>query len=84
MNVTAGSVAAAAQRMRGQLEADRLAAELGCEVSPHPGLRGIVEARNPAENVWILAGTPDSVRAGARAAQLRQWLGQLGSLHRTA
>lgn len=84
MSLTAAWVAAAAQRMRGQLEADRLAAELGCEVSQHPELRGIVEARSPAEGVWILAGTPDSVRAGARAAQMRQWLGQLGSLHRTA
>lgn len=74
----------AVQRMRGRLEADRLAAELGCEVTAHPELSGIVEARGPAEGVWLLAGTPAKVRAAARAAKMREWLTCLGTLHRTA
>jgi hypothetical protein len=53
VTVSAASLAAEAQRMRGQLEAHWLAAELGCEVTPHPELRGIVEARGPAQGVWL-------------------------------
>lgn len=80
MTATVGSLGAAAQRMRDRLEAHRLAAELGCEVTPHPELPGIVEARGPAEGIWLLAGTPVKVRAAARAAQMREWLACLGTL----
>jgi hypothetical protein len=84
VTVTAAALAGQAQRMRDQFEADRLAAELGCEVTPRPGLPGIVEAREPAEGVWLLAGTPEKVRAAGRAALMREWLACLGTLHGTA
>lgn len=59
-------------------EAGRLAAELGCEVEPHPVLPGVVEARDPVPGVWLLAGTPDEVRAAARREGLLAWLRVLG------
>jgi hypothetical protein len=80
VTVTAAWLATEAQRMRGQLEAHWLAAELCCEVTPHPKLSGIVEARRSAEGVWLLAGTSAKVRAAARAAQMREWLACLGTL----
>jgi DNA-binding CsgD family transcriptional regulator len=57
-----------------------LAAELGCEVAPHPQLAGVVEARHPAPGLWLLAGTPGEIRAEVRAALLREWLAMLGTL----
>jgi hypothetical protein len=68
-------------------EAGQLAAELGCEVIPHPVLPGVIEAHRPAPGVFVIAGTPESVRAQAhadqrvvRAAKLREWLPFLGTL----
>jgi hypothetical protein len=75
----AAEVAAEAGRMREQFEADTLAAELGCEVTPHPGWSGVVEARDPAPGLWLLTGTPDEVRAEARRCGLLQWLAVLGT-----
>lgn len=75
------SVAAAwAARRRGRVEADCLAAELGCEVTPHPERPGVVEARGPSPGVYVLVGTPAEVRAAGREGQLRQWLAVLGTL----
>ena len=82
MTVPAAQVAAQARWMRGQLEAGRLAAELGCEVIPHPCVSGRFEARDPAPGVWLLCGTPDEIRAAWRQAWLQQWLACLGSLQR--
>ncbi|HXJ26560.1 MAG TPA: hypothetical protein VNH17_12705 [Streptosporangiaceae bacterium] len=42
--------------------AAELAAELGCEVTPHPLLAGVVEARSPVPGVWVLVGTPEEIR----------------------
>ncbi len=52
--------------MNAAAEARCLAAELGCEVTPHPLLDGVVEARDPAPGVWLLAGTPGEIRAEMR------------------
>jgi hypothetical protein len=71
--------------------ADRLSAEIGCEVSPHPMLKATFEARDPLPGVWLLAGTPDEIRAEVRRvrAEVRRgwmlvWLSSLGSLSRPA
>ena len=80
MNVTAAWVQARARQLRAAQEAGRLAAELGCEVTPHPELAGVVEARCPVPGVWLLAGTPDEVRAEVRRHGMRQWLAVLGTL----
>lgn len=68
--------------LRDGCEAAVLAAELGCEVTPHPALAGVVEARDPAPGLWLLAGTPDEVRTEVRRHGMREWLGQLGTLGR--
>lgn len=67
------------------VEADRLAAELGCEVVPHLRFAGMVEARDAAPGLWPLSGTPDEVRneafrvrALARRGALLDWLTVLG------
>jgi hypothetical protein len=65
--------------MQGRFEADKLAGELGCEVTVHPELAGVVEARG-LPGVWLLAGSPEKVRAGGRKAQMREWLACLGTL----
>lgn len=62
------------------MTAAQLSAELGCEVTPHPVLAGVVEARNPSPGVWLLAGPPGEVRAETRAALLREFLACLGAL----
>jgi DNA-binding CsgD family transcriptional regulator len=80
--VTAAWVTAEAERLRRQIEADSLAAELGCEVTPHPCFAGLFEARDPAPGVWLLSGTPDEIRAEWRAAWMREWLPRLGELKR--
>lgn len=46
--------------------AAELAAELGCEVTPHPLLKGVVEARSPVPGVWVLVGTPGEILAEVR------------------
>lgn len=79
MTVTAASLAAETEWMRDRFEADRLAAELGCEVTPHPRFAGIFEARDPAPGVWLLTGSQDEIRSEWRAAWLRVWLVRLGS-----
>lgn len=43
--------------------AAELAAELRCEVSRHPLLDGVVEARDPVPGVWVLVGTPEEILA---------------------
>lgn len=48
------------------LAAADLTAELGCDVTLHPVLAGVVEAWSPAPGVWLLVGTPDEVRAEVR------------------
>jgi hypothetical protein len=78
--VTAALVTVQAGRILGQFQAVRLAAELGCEVAPHPELAGLVEAPNPAPGIRLLVGTADEIRAEARAALLRQRLACLGTL----
>jgi DNA-binding CsgD family transcriptional regulator len=80
VTVTAEQLAAEAEWMRDQLEANRLAAELGCEVISHPLRAGIFDARGPAPGVWLLSGTPDELRAEWRTAWLREWLKYLGTL----
>jgi hypothetical protein len=82
VTITAAWLAAEAERMRDQLEADRLAAELGCEVTLDPRFVGVFEARDPAPGVWLLSGTPDEIRAEWRAAWMREWLPCLGTLKR--
>jgi DNA-binding CsgD family transcriptional regulator len=82
MTVTAASVAAEAEWLPDQLEAGRLAAELGCEVTPHPRFAGRFEARDAAPGVWLLSGMPDEIRAEWRKAWLREWLTRLGTLKR--
>lgn len=79
MTAFAAEVAAEAGRMREQFEADTLAAELGCEVTPHPGWSGVVDARDPAPGLWLLTGTPDEVRAEVRRCELREWIAVLGT-----
>jgi hypothetical protein len=66
VNVTGAWVTTEIRRMRGEFEAARLAAELGCEVTPHPELAGRVEARDPLPGLWLVIGTPDEVRAEVR------------------
>jgi hypothetical protein len=66
--------------MRDRFEADRLTADLGCEVTPHPRFTGIFDARDPAPGVWLLSGTPEELRAEWRTAWLREWLKHLGAL----
>jgi DNA-binding CsgD family transcriptional regulator len=68
--------------MRDELEAEMLAAELGCEVIPHPYFNGRFDARDPAPGVWLLSGTPDEIRAEWRRAWLQHWLTCLGTLKR--
>ena len=82
MSATAAAVAAQAEWLRDQLEADRLAAELGCEVTLHPHFTGRFEARDAAPGLWLVCGTPDEIRAEWRKAWLREWLPYLGSLDR--
>ena len=60
--------------------AAELAAELGCEVTPHPILAGRVEARDPVPGIYVLVGAPGEVRAEARRCGLLAWLGCLGTL----
>jgi hypothetical protein len=78
-------------RVQRQFTADRLAAELGCDVTPHPYLGGAFEARDPMPGVWLLMGTPEELRAEAakyrdRVRERREgmllWLRFLGSLSR--
>jgi DNA-binding CsgD family transcriptional regulator len=80
VTVTAAWLAAETERMRDQFEADRLAAELGCEVIPNPRFTGIFDARDAAPGVWLLSGTAEELRAEWRAAWLREWLKCLGTL----
>lgn len=47
-------------------DAADLAAELGCEVTPHPLRSGIFEALKPAPGVHLLVGTPGEIRAEVR------------------
>jgi hypothetical protein len=68
MTVTAAWLAAETERMRDQLEADLLAAELGCEVIPHLRFARIFEARNPTPSTWLLSGTAEEIRQEWRAA----------------
>ena len=83
MDVTPEWLAAEAERLRDQNEADRLAAELGCEVMPDPHFAGRFEARDPAPGVWLLSGLPDEIRAEWRKAWLREWVtSYLGTLKR--
>lgn len=80
MTVTAAWLEAETERMRDQLEADHLAAELGCEVTPHPRFAGLFEARDPTPSVWLLSGTADEIRQEWRATLMREWLPYLGKL----
>jgi hypothetical protein len=79
VTVTAAALVAEAERMRDQFEADCLAAEIGCEVTLHPRFAAVFVVRKPAPGLWLLAGTPDEIRAEWRAAWLRAWLGVLGT-----
>jgi alkanesulfonate monooxygenase SsuD/methylene tetrahydromethanopterin reductase-like flavin-dependent oxidoreductase (luciferase family) len=72
MTTAADRLAAVAQQMRDKFDADRLAGELGCEVTPHPELAGRVDARDPLPGLWLLTGTPDEVRAEVRAEAQRR------------
>lgn len=67
------------ERLRDRFEADRLAAELGCEVTPHPELAGRVEAWNALPGLRLVSGIPAEVRAEVRRCGLREWLSVLGS-----
>ena len=84
MSVSAARLERQARRLRTAQEAVSLAAELGCEVAPHPELPGVVEARSPLPGIWLLAGTADEVRAEVRACGMREWLGMLGTLAQRA
>ncbi|HEY0935869.1 MAG TPA: hypothetical protein VGD91_19285 [Trebonia sp.] len=70
--------AAAVHRLRDKFAADRLAAELGCEVTAHPRLAGRVEAWDPLPGLRLVTGTPEDVRAEVRRDGLRGWLAVLG------
>lgn len=78
MAVTPAWVAAEARRLRDQLEADSLAAELGCEVTVKPRIAGRVDAWNALPGLRLVSGTPDEVRDAVRQHGLREWLGVLG------
>jgi DNA-binding CsgD family transcriptional regulator len=82
VTVTAAEIAAEAQWMRDQAEADRLADELGCEVTLHLRFAAVFEACDLAPGVWLVSGTPDEIRAEWRAAWMREWLPFLGKLER--
>jgi len=73
VTVTAEWLAAEAERLRDQLEADRLAAELGCEVTMHPRFVGVFEARDPAPGLFLVSGSPGEIRREWRKAWLRVW-----------
>jgi len=83
MNVTGEWLAAETEWLRDQLEADRLAAELGCEVTMHPRFVGVFEARDPAPGLFLVSGSPGEIRREWRKAWLREWLtSHLGTLKR--
>jgi hypothetical protein len=65
-----------------RLEAGALAAELGCEVTPHPLRTGVFEARDPWPGVWLLAGTSQEIRA--EAARIAAGHGKLRTAPRRA
>ena len=73
MNVTGEWLAAETEWLRDQLEADRLAAELGCEVTMHPRFVGVFEARDPAPGLFLVSGSPGEIRREWRKAWLRVW-----------
>lgn len=70
MTVTAAWAAAEAQRARGGFEADRLAAELCCDVALHPLLEDRYEA---VYDGGAMIGTAEELRA-SRRAQMLTWI----------
>jgi hypothetical protein len=56
---------------------ETLSAALGCEVTPHHGRAGHVEARG-LPGAYCLVGTPEEVADEGRRVLLRQWLAVLG------
>jgi hypothetical protein len=72
-------VAAEAERMRDQQEADRLTGELGCEVTPHPFYVGVFEVSDQELGLVLVSDVPDEIRTEVRRHGLRMWLNVLGS-----
>jgi hypothetical protein len=65
---TAAWVAAEAEWQRDQFEADRLAGELGCEVTPNPYFVDHFDVRG-LPGVWLMTGRPDEIRAEAACSR---------------
>ena len=78
MTVTAASVAAEAEWLRDQAEARQLAAELGCEVTPHPRFAGVFEVDDRELGLYLQSGEPGEIRAEVRRHGLLVWLAVLG------
>jgi hypothetical protein len=78
VTVSAEQLAAEAEWLRDQAEADRLAAELGCEVAPHPRYAGVFEVDDRELGLVLLSDAPDEIRAEVRRHGLLAWLAVLG------